>query len=150
MLTQLNSCEKIKSQNEVINKSTDHIDRGFELILAGGKNRKPKSFRLFFDKMISFFNKKVNIHLDFYVDVKPKNNLRRIMLAVSIVFAAFLFILFLIVGVIGGWVARDYMMNYQEVEKIHPEMYDRNGNIVPDEIVAFRFENYDNNDEEDD
>ena len=72
------------------------------------------------------------------------------MLAVSIVFAAFLFILFLIVGVIGGWVARDYMMNYQEVEKVHPEMYDRNGNIVPDEIVAFRFENYDNNDEEDD
>ena len=29
-------------------------------------------------------------------------------------------------------------------------MYDRNGNIVPDEIVAFRFENHDNNDEEDD
>ena len=72
------------------------------------------------------------------------------MLAVSIVFAAFLFILFLIVGVIGGWVARDYMMNYQEVEKIHPEMYDRNGNIVPDEIVAFRFENNYDNDEEDD
>ena len=72
------------------------------------------------------------------------------MLAVSIVFAAFLFILFLIVGVIGGWVARDYMMNYQEVEKIHTEMYDRNGNIVPDEIVAFRFENHDNNDEDED
>ena len=72
MLTQLNSCEKTKSQNEGINKSTDHIDRGFELILTGGKKRKPKSFRLYFDKMISFFNKKVNIHLDFYVDVKPK------------------------------------------------------------------------------
>ena len=73
MLTQLNSCEKTKSQNEGINKSTDHIDRGFELILTGGKRRKPKSFRLYFDKMISFFNKKINIHLDFYVDVKPKN-----------------------------------------------------------------------------
>jgi len=72
VLTQLNSCEKIKSQNESINKSTDHIDRGFELILTGGKKRKPKSFRLYFDKMISFFNKKVNIHLDFYVDVKTK------------------------------------------------------------------------------
>ena len=72
MLTQLNSCEKIKLQNEVINKSTDHIDRGFELILSGGKKKKPKSFRLYFDKMISFFNKKVNIHLDFYVNVKPK------------------------------------------------------------------------------
>ena len=73
MLTQLNSCEEIKSQNEDINKSTNHIDRGFELILTGGKRRKPKSFRLYFDKMISFFNKKINIHLDFYVDVKPKN-----------------------------------------------------------------------------
>ena len=72
MLTQLNSCEKTKSQNEGINKSTDHIDRGFELILTGGKKRKPKSFRLYFDKMISFFNKKINIHLDFYVDVKTK------------------------------------------------------------------------------
>ena len=70
MLTQLNSCVKTKSQNEGINKSTDHIDRGFELILTGGKKRKPKSFRLYFDKMISFFNKKINIHLDFYLDVK--------------------------------------------------------------------------------
>ena len=72
------------------------------------------------------------------------------MLAVTLVFGSFLLIGFLLVGVIGGWVARDYMMNYQEVEKIHPEMYDRKGNIVPDEIVAFRFENHDNNDEEDD
>ena len=73
MLTQLNSCEKTESQNKGINKSTDHIDRGFELILTGGKKRKPKSFRLYFDKMISFFNKKINIHLDFYLDVKSKN-----------------------------------------------------------------------------
>ena len=69
-MTQLNSCEKTESQN--INKSTNHIDRGFELILTGGKKRKPKSFRLYFDKMISFFKKKINIHLDFYLDVKPK------------------------------------------------------------------------------
>ena len=72
MLTQSNSCEKIKSQNKDINKSTDHIDRGFELILSGGKKKTPKSFRLLLDKMISFFNKDINIHLDFYVDVKPK------------------------------------------------------------------------------
>ena len=72
MLTQSNSCEKIKSQNNDINKSTDHIDRGFELILSGGKKKRPKSFRLLLDKMISFFNKDINIHLDFSVDVKPK------------------------------------------------------------------------------
>ena len=72
MLTQSNSCEKIKSQNNDINKSTDHIDRGFELILSGGKKKRPKSFRLLLDKMISFFNKDIRIHFDFYVDVKPK------------------------------------------------------------------------------
>ena len=72
MLTQSNSCEKIKSQNKDINKSTDHIDRGFELILSGDKKKRPKSFRLLLDKMISFFNKDIRIHFDFYVDVKPK------------------------------------------------------------------------------
>ena len=72
MLTQSNSCEKTKSQNNDINKSTDHIDRGFELILSGGKRKRPKTFRLLLDKMISFFNKDINIHLDFYVNVKNK------------------------------------------------------------------------------
>ena len=72
MLTQSNSCEKTKSQNNDINKSTDHIDRGFELILSGGKRKRPKTFRLLLDKMISFFNKDISIHLDFYVNVKTK------------------------------------------------------------------------------
>ena len=59
-------------------------------------------------------------------------------------------IMFFIVGVLIGWVARDYMMNYREIPRPHPEMFDINGNLVPDEIVAFRFENnYDNDEEED-
>ena len=72
MLTQSNTSKKIKSSSDDINKSTYHIDRGFELILSGGKKKRPKSFRLLLDKMISFFNKDINIHFDFYVDVKPK------------------------------------------------------------------------------
>ena len=71
------------------------------------------------------------------------------MLAVTLVFGSFLLIGFLIIGVIGGWVAREYLMNYQEIPKVHPEMFDRNGNLVPDDIVAFRFENNYDNDEED-
>ena len=60
-------------------------------------------------------------------------------------------IMFFLLGILIGWVARDYMMNYREIPRPHPEMFDINGNLVPDEIVAFRFENnYDNNDEEDD
>jgi hypothetical protein len=61
-------------------------------------------------------------------------------------------LLFLLIGLVIGWVAREYMMNYREVPRPHPEMFDVNGNLVPDEIVAFRFENYDSNenpDEED-
>ena len=29
-------------------------------------------------------------------------------------------------GAIGGWVAREYFMNYHDV-KVHPEMFDGNG-----------------------
>ena len=60
-------------------------------------------------------------------------------------------IMFFILGALIGWVARDYMMNYREIPSPHPEMFDINGNLVPDEIVAFRFENnYDDDSEEDD
>tara|TARA_B100000965_G_scaffold359214_1_gene339116 strand:+ start:110 stop:337 length:228 start_codon:yes stop_codon:yes gene_type:complete len=69
---------------------------------------------------------------------------------VLIVLAIPISIMIFLVGVLIGWVARDYMMNYREIPRPHPEMFDINGNLVPDEIVAFRFENnYDNDSEED-
>ncbi|MHA2276413.1 MAG: hypothetical protein ACXAC2_11620, partial [Candidatus Kariarchaeaceae archaeon] len=75
------------------------------------------------------------------------------MLAISLVFGSILTILFLIVGLIGGWVAREYMMNYREIPRPHPEMFDNQGNLIPDEVIAFNFDNYydyeDNNDEDD-
>ena len=61
------------------------------------------------------------------------------MLAVSLVFGSFLTVLFLIVGVMLGWVAREYMMNYREIPKLHPEFYDQNGNVIPDEVLAISF-----------
>jgi hypothetical protein len=108
-----------------INKSNYHINRGFEFILTGGKKK---------TKPLHITTLKIG---------------ERDMLAVSLVFGSFLTILFLIVGAIGGWVAREYFMNYQDV-KVHPEMFDSNGNLVPDEIVAFRFENNYDNEEDDD
>jgi hypothetical protein len=73
------------------------------------------------------------------------------MVATSLVFGSFLTVLFFIVGLIGGWVVREYMMNYREIPKFHPEMYDENGNIIPDEILAVRFENdYDYSEDDDD
>ena len=73
------------------------------------------------------------------------------MLAVSLVFGSFLTVLFLIMGTVIGWTAREYMMNYREVPRPHPEMFDNQGNLIPDEVIAFNFENYhDNSTEEED
>lgn len=68
------------------------------------------------------------------------------MLATSLVFGSFMTVLFFIVGITLGWVAREYMMNYREIPRPHPEMFDSQGNLIPDEVIAFRFENYDNED----
>ena len=61
------------------------------------------------------------------------------MLAVSLVFGSFLTVLFLIVGVVTGWVVREYMMNYQDKPKLHPEFFDSKGNVIPDEVLAVSF-----------
>ena len=57
----------------------------------------------------------------------------------------------LLVGGMIGWMARQH--SYETTPQIvytHPEMFDANGQLVPDEIVAVRFENnYDNDEEED-
>ena len=125
VLKQFNFLRKRKSFEKPINKPDYDIDRGFEFILTGGKKK----------------SKPLHITI---LTIGGRQ-----MLAISLVFGSFLTILFLIVGVIGGWVAREYFMNYHDV-KVHPEMFDGNGNLLPDEIVAFRFENYDNNEEDDD
>ena len=61
------------------------------------------------------------------------------------------FLAFLVGGVI-GWVAREH--SYETTPQTvytHPEMFDENGNLTADEILAVRFEHYDNteDDEED-
>jgi len=75
------------------------------------------------------------------------------MLATSLVIGSFVIVLFFIVGIMVGWVAREYMMNYREIPRPHPEMFDGQGNLIPDEVIAFNFENYhdyeDNSEDED-
>ena len=62
------------------------------------------------------------------------------MSAASIVFGSFLTVLFLVVGGVGGWIVRVYMMNYQDRPNLHPEFFDSDGNVIPDEVLAVRFE----------
>jgi hypothetical protein len=58
------------------------------------------------------------------------------MLATSLVFGSFITVLFFIIGLLVGWVAREYMMNYREIPRQHPELFDRDGNLIADEVVA--------------
>ena len=60
-------------------------------------------------------------------------------------------LLALLVGGMLGWMARQH--SYETTPQIvytHPEMFDANGNLVPDEILAVRFEQHDNTDDEED
>jgi hypothetical protein len=49
-----------------------------------------------------------------------------------------------IIGVMLGWFGNDIIyafLNKNRIQPMHPEMFDENGQLIPDEIVAVRFEN---------
>ena len=49
-----------------------------------------------------------------------------------------------IIGVMIGWFGNDIIyafLNKNRIQPMHPEMFDENGQLIPDEIVAVRFEN---------
>ena len=57
----------------------------------------------------------------------------------------------LIVGGMIGWMARQH--SYETTPQVvytHPEMFDANGQLVPDEILALRIETHDTDEENDD
>lgn len=75
------------------------------------------------------------------------------MTAATITLFSLVTIQFLIIGAVVGYLIRD-LFQRQTMPYMHPEMYDENGNVLPDEILAVRFENdyetQDNDDEEGD
>ena len=70
-------------------------------------------------------------------------------IAIVLTLTTFMSFLALLVGGMIGWLARPHHLEQQYVAYTHPEMFDQNGNVIPDEIVAVRFENENDDDEED-
>ena len=70
-------------------------------------------------------------------------------LVVTLTLTTVVSILAFLVGGMIGWMARQH--SYETTPQVvysHPEMFDSNGNVLPDEIVALRIENnYDTNTE---
>ena len=69
--------------------------------------------------------------------------------ALMLTMAVMMTLLFFVVGGIVGWIANRTFLENQPIN-MHPEFFDNDGNIIPDEILAVRFENdYDSLEEDD-
>ena len=72
-------------------------------------------------------------------------------LVVTLTLTTIVYIIALIVGGMIGWMARQH--SYETTPQVvytHPEMFDTNGQLVPDEILALRIETHDTDEEDDD
>ena len=72
-------------------------------------------------------------------------------LVVTLTLTTIVSILALIVGGMIGWMARQH--SYETTPQVvytHPEMFDANGQLVPDEILALRIETHDTSSEDND
>ena len=72
-------------------------------------------------------------------------------LVVTLTLTTLVSILALLVGGMIGWMARQH--SYETTPQVvytHPEMFDTNGQLVPDEILALRIETHDTDEETDD
>ena len=63
------------------------------------------------------------------------------MLTLSIVFGVIILQMFLLLGGVIGYLAYGYLSVQESALPSHPECYDAEGNLLPDEILAVRFEN---------
>lgn len=62
-------------------------------------------------------------------------------LSIILTFTTLFCVMFLFIGLIGGWIFKQYQFErIYGIRNIHPEFFDNNGNIVPDEVLAIRFE----------
>ena len=72
-------------------------------------------------------------------------------LVVTLTLMTLVSFLAILVGGMIGWMARQH--SYETTPQVvytHPEMFDANGQLVPDEILALRIETHDSDTEEED
>jgi len=63
-------------------------------------------------------------------------------LVITLTLSVVISFMFFLVGGMIGWLARDYVFRKQtEFVPIHPEMFDENGQFIPEEVMSIRFEN---------
>tara|TARA_R100000231_G_C5275234_1_gene149853 strand:+ start:252 stop:473 length:222 start_codon:yes stop_codon:yes gene_type:complete len=64
------------------------------------------------------------------------------MLAVTLTFSGIISLLFFLVGGVIGYLLKEYVNERNSTFiPTHPEMFDENGHIIADDILAVRFDN---------
>jgi len=71
-LTQSNSSRNNNSSANDLNKKENHINRGVEFILNGGKRKQTQPFHIIFEKMVCFLNREVTIYFEFSLNSRKK------------------------------------------------------------------------------
>tara|TARA_E500000318_G_scaffold25038_1_gene25061 strand:+ start:2848 stop:3075 length:228 start_codon:yes stop_codon:yes gene_type:complete len=63
------------------------------------------------------------------------------MLAVTLTFSVIFSLMFLVLGSVVGWIAKDYVIQRDsKFIPTHPEMFDENGQVIPDQVWAVSFD----------
>ncbi len=64
------------------------------------------------------------------------------MLAVTLTLSTVISVMFLLVGGVIGYLLKEYVIERNSTYiPTHPEMFDENGQIIADDILAVRFDN---------
>lgn len=66
------------------------------------------------------------------------------LILITLTFTILFSLLFFMVGALSVWVLRDYIKKRIDARlSMHPEMYDEEGNLLTEGLIAFNFDNYD-------
>jgi hypothetical protein len=64
------------------------------------------------------------------------------MLAVTLTLSSIISVMFLMIGGVIGYLLKEYVIERNSTFiPTHPEMFDENGQIIPDQVYAVRFDN---------
>jgi len=76
------------------------------------------------------------------------------MLAVTLTIGTLVSIMFFFVGGMVGWLAKEHVIKttpyHPDTVNLHPEFFDEEGNVIPDQVFAVRFENAEDYDYDED
>ena len=66
--------ENQEDEKSNLNKDKPEMNRGVELLLRNRRKKpeKPKTFQVKFGKLVSFWNREIVFHINFYLDIRKK------------------------------------------------------------------------------